>query len=125
MADLYSMKLHECLIVDSPYMQVTRVPGGWVYLLLNVNEIPNATAVFVPFHNEFQNGPERYAWNELQRTRDRATGLMDGCGSVLGLIELIRERDDLTPELREVLSSNHRIAEAEAALVAWETEAKR
>jgi len=59
---------------------------------------------------------EQYAWNELQRTRDRADALASGCRAVLGLIQLISHRDDLTPELREVLRSNHRIAEAEAAL---------
>lgn len=52
--DLYAMALHESIIVDSPAMQVTRVPGGWIYLLLNVNEIPDTNAVFVPFDNEFQ-----------------------------------------------------------------------
>lgn len=46
----------------------------------------------------------------------RSEALANGCRAVLGLIELIRERDDLTPELREVLQSNHRIAEALAAL---------
>jgi len=66
---------------------------------------------------------EQYAWNELQRTRDAAEALKDGCSAVLGLIELIRERDDLTPELREVLNTNHRIAEALAALAKYETSA--
>ena len=47
--DIYAMNLHDCIIV-----KVTRVPGGWVYLFLNVNDIPDTNAVFVPFNNEFQ-----------------------------------------------------------------------
>lgn len=57
--DLYAMKLHDSVIVSSPYMQVTRVPGGWLYLALNVNDIPNACAVFVPYDNEFQSAVSR------------------------------------------------------------------
>jgi hypothetical protein len=48
-------------------------------------------------------------------------GLQNGCRALLGLIELIHGRDDITPELREVLETNHRIAEAEAALKASES----
>lgn len=56
--DLYEMKLHDTFVVSSPYMQVTRVPGGWIYLMLNVNGIPDTNAVFVPLHNEFQVVPD-------------------------------------------------------------------
>lgn len=45
-----------------------------------------------------------------------APELLDGCNALLGLIQLISGRDDLTPELREVLRTNHRIAEGEAAV---------
>lgn len=45
-----------------------------------------------------------------------APELLDGCNALLGLLQLVSGRDDLTPELREVLRSNHRIAEAEAAV---------
>src|SRR5690349_6406392 len=39
-----------------------------------------------------------------------------GCRAVLGLFQLIRGRDDLPATLREALTDNHRIAEAEAAV---------
>jgi hypothetical protein len=45
-----------------------------------------------------------------------APELLHGCNAMLGLIQLIRGRDDLPAELRDVLRSNHRIAEAEAAV---------
>lgn len=45
-----------------------------------------------------------------------APELLDGCHALLGLIQLVRGRNDLTPDLREVLHGNHRIAEAEAAI---------
>jgi len=46
-----------------------------------------------------------------------APDLYIGCSAMLGLVQLILNRDDLSPELRAVLQAdNHRIAEAEAAL---------
>jgi hypothetical protein len=45
-----------------------------------------------------------------------APELFDGCNALLGLLQLVSGRDDLTPELREVLRTNHRVAEAEAAV---------
>lgn len=43
--------------------------------------------------------------------------LRSGCSAMLGLVQLILNRDDLSAELRAVLQSdNHRIVEAEAAL---------
>jgi hypothetical protein len=44
-----------------------------------------------------------------------APELYDGCNAMLGLVQLILGRDDLSAELREALTTNHRIAEAEAA----------
>lgn len=44
-----------------------------------------------------------------------APDLYDGCNAMLGLVQLLLGRDDLTPELREVLTTNHRIAEARTA----------
>lgn len=45
-----------------------------------------------------------------------APELLDGCNALLGLLQLVSGRDDLTPELREILRTNHRVAEAEAAV---------
>jgi hypothetical protein len=45
-----------------------------------------------------------------------APDLLNGCRALLGLIQLISGRDDIASELQEVLGSNHRIAEAEAAI---------
>lgn len=45
-----------------------------------------------------------------------APELYDGCNALLGLIQLLLGRDDLTAELREVLTTNHRIDEAQAAV---------
>lgn len=46
-----------------------------------------------------------------------APDLYSGCSAMLGLVQLILNRDDLSPELRSVLQAdNHRIAEAVAAL---------
>jgi hypothetical protein len=55
-----------------------------------------------------------------------APELFDGCNALLGLLQLVSGRDDVTPELREVLRTNHRVAEAEAAVAkATDTGAKR
>jgi hypothetical protein len=45
-----------------------------------------------------------------------APKLYDGCNALLGLLQLVLGRDDLTPELRYVLETNHRIEEARAAV---------
>jgi hypothetical protein len=45
---LYNMKLHSELNFD--YFKVLRVPGGWLYIC-GYNQ---ASGVFVPFNNEFQ-----------------------------------------------------------------------
>lgn len=44
-----------------------------------------------------------------------APDLDNSCGALLGLIELLLNRRDLTPDLRDVLTTNHRIDEAKAA----------
>jgi hypothetical protein len=54
--ELYEMELHECRTVSSPYMQITRVPGGWIYTTLPVNDLTIPTSTFVPYDNEFQPG---------------------------------------------------------------------
>lgn len=48
--EIYVMHLHETIRVTN-CMQVTRVPGGWLYRLGN-DDVQNTT--FVPFDNEFQ-----------------------------------------------------------------------
>jgi hypothetical protein len=45
-----------------------------------------------------------------------APELYGGCNALLGLIQLLLGRDDLTDELRQVLTTNHRIGEANAAV---------
>lgn len=45
-----------------------------------------------------------------------APELLDGCNALLGLLQLVCDRDDVSPALREVLITNHRIEEARAAL---------
>lgn len=58
--DIYSLKLHEELILfmnDSVTHSVIRVAGGWLYLLSYGD---HQTTTFVPFNNEFQGkGVER------------------------------------------------------------------
>ena len=45
--DLYNMQLNEVIYMD--YVNIRRVPGGWIYEYKHMD-----AAVFVPFHNEFQ-----------------------------------------------------------------------
>jgi hypothetical protein len=45
-----------------------------------------------------------------------APELYDGCNAMLGLVQLLLGRDDLTDDLRLALTTSHRIAEAEAAV---------
>jgi hypothetical protein len=51
---LYTLKLHESFMLKSSYCLVTRVPGGWIYMMPPVNDVNTTTSVFVPYHNEFQ-----------------------------------------------------------------------
>ncbi|MFB3057408.1 MAG: hypothetical protein ACE1ZQ_09645 [Ignavibacteriaceae bacterium] len=45
--ELYALKLHQPYTV-SDYLQVIRVPGGWIYNFKKGGEI------FIPFNNEYQ-----------------------------------------------------------------------
>jgi hypothetical protein len=54
--------------------------------------------------------------SQLDAERAARSKAQDGCRAMLGLVQLVLGRDDLTQQLRDVLSNNHRIAEAEAAL---------
>ena len=45
-----------------------------------------------------------------------APDLLNGCRALLGLLQLISGRDDVSDDLREVLRTNHRVEEAEAAI---------
>lgn len=45
-----------------------------------------------------------------------APELRDALLGMLGLVQLIRSRDDLSPDIRESLMNNHRIAAAQDAL---------
>lgn len=49
MGDLYSMKLHETIIINNGgvHIAIIRVPGGWVYR-------SGTDMCFVPYNNEFQ-----------------------------------------------------------------------
>lgn len=54
-----------------------------------------------------------------------APALYSGCSALLGLIQLVLNRNDLSAELRAALQpDNHRIAEAEAALALARGESK-
>lgn len=45
-----------------------------------------------------------------------APDLLNGCNALLGLCTLLLARDDLPSDVRKVLTDNHRIAEARAAV---------
>ena len=53
---IYDLKLHESLLIDK-FILVTRVPGGWIYILFGsvedgIDKDPMST--FVPYSNEFK-----------------------------------------------------------------------
>ena len=48
--DIYSLKLHEHVDVDTQ-LNVLRVPGGWIYKFTNYNS-KLITTSFVPYINE-------------------------------------------------------------------------
>ena len=54
--ELYKMKLHE--IITFGYVQIMRVPGGWIYDRYTYTHPETndfvCTSVFVPFNNEFK-----------------------------------------------------------------------
>jgi hypothetical protein len=45
-----------------------------------------------------------------------APNLKDGCNALLGLLQLLAARDDVSDDLRKALTSGHRIDEARAAV---------
>ena len=45
--------------------------------------------------------------------------LYDGCNALLGLLQLIRDRDDVSAELAEIIRTSHRVNEAEQAAIKW------
>lgn len=47
---------------------------------------------------------------------DKIERLRDGCNAMLGLVQMLLDRDDLTPEVRMVLETSHRVHEARAAI---------
>jgi len=54
---IHQLELHEDMKVDE-FTQVTRVPGGWLYHVLHLNDnhqqqMITGTTTFVPFNNEF------------------------------------------------------------------------
>lgn len=62
---IYDLKLHEILVISSTVNSsskttVLRVPGGWIYTILNSSDWPQdgkqkrETSVFIPFHTEFK-----------------------------------------------------------------------
>jgi len=51
--DLYKMKFHEILNITK-WINVTRVPGGWIYSFNYPTDEGTDYGVFVPFDNEFQ-----------------------------------------------------------------------
>jgi len=46
--ELYEMAFHQTKKFSTGFY-VTRVPGGWIY-----EDAETSSAVFVPYHNEFQ-----------------------------------------------------------------------
>lgn len=51
---IYDLKLHESIGVDR-YINVFRVPGGWIYITFNsLDEDAQVSNVFVPYNEEFR-----------------------------------------------------------------------
>jgi len=59
---LYQMKLHEKVVLQGGLMEIMRVPGGWIYTRLELNQTPGLdgqwsenylpSSVFIPFKDE-------------------------------------------------------------------------
>jgi hypothetical protein len=47
---------------------------------------------------------------------DKIERLSNGCNAMLGLVKMLLNRDDLPPEVRAVLETNHRVEEARNAI---------
>ena len=54
--------------------------------------------------------------NKRASHKETAEALLNGCNALLGLIQLVRSRPDISPEIREALTTSHRIDEAMAAI---------
>jgi hypothetical protein len=51
--DLYSMKLHESISINT-VLDIVRVPGGWIYRTgIDNGNGYDLSQSFVPYHNEF------------------------------------------------------------------------
>jgi hypothetical protein len=57
------------------------------------------------------------ASQRIEDLRARNEDLGSALAGLLGLVEMVSHRDDITPELREVLRTNHRFVTANLALV--------
>ena len=53
--EIYNMKLHEEISLTN-WIDILRVPGGWIYQASQLRYDGDNMAVFVPFNNEFQVG---------------------------------------------------------------------
>lgn len=58
----------------------------------------------------------------IEALRTRCQNQRDALAGMVGLVQLVLGRDDLTPELRFVLETNHRIVEAVVVLNRADTE---
>lgn len=97
----------------------TRAPWrsqGWV-----------PTWAYIPIHDASHNliasmypdSGHRYTREEVEanaRLVAAAPDLLDGCNALLGLIQLVCDRDDMPAAIREALTTSHRVDEARAAL---------
>ena len=74
---------------------------------------PNIMPVFNK--NQFAiDGARIYVSPEDARLIAAAPDLLDSCNALLGLLQLIEKRCD--PELQEIIRTNHRVGEAQAAV---------
>jgi hypothetical protein len=53
---------------------------------------------------------------EITRQTKLRSALLDGCNALVGLIQLVSSRDDIPPEVRDILRTNHRVIEAQRAI---------
>jgi hypothetical protein len=74
---------------------------------------------FVNLSGAYKGNARAEALNDMEIIAHRSNchdELYNGCNALLGLIQLILNRGDITPELREALNTSHRIEEARAAI---------
>jgi hypothetical protein len=60
--------------------------------------------------------PDRESMTANAHLIKAAPDLKDGCNALLGLLQLLAARDDVSDDLRKALTSGHRIDEARAAV---------